>query len=85
MARKEKVNAAYGMIMGDPKKAKGNKTNPIGVLLTFDELARLEQIAAEVGVNRHVMMQYAIKDFIKRYDQGERPRTAKREITILAP
>jgi metal-responsive CopG/Arc/MetJ family transcriptional regulator len=86
MAKKEKVNTTYQLTTGAQKQtAKAEKVNPVGVALAADVLSRLDQIATEVGVNRHLLMIYAIKDFIKRYEQGERPRTTKKEITVLEP
>lgn len=84
MAKKDKVNAAYGIIMGDQKKdAKADKTNPVGVALTADEVARLGVIAGELGVSRHAVLQFAIRDLIARYDRGEKPRTEIKSINTL--
>jgi hypothetical protein len=84
MAKKDKVNAAYGIIMGEQKKgAKVEKTNPVGVALTVDEVTRLGVIAGELGVSRHAVLQYAVREFIARYDQGERPKTETKSINKL--
>jgi len=71
------------MITGDalPKAAAGN--NPVGVLLTDDQKAQLDRIAAEVGTSRHKLMIYALADFIKRYDAGEKPRLKNETKTTL--
>jgi len=91
MAKKDKVNAAFDLIT-KPDQAEEQKTdkpsepekiNPVGVLLSKEELARLDQIAGEVDQSRHALLQYAVKDFIRRYDQGERPRTKTETITKL--
>jgi len=88
MAKKDKVNAAFDLITKadqekKDKKAEPEKINPVGVLLSKEELARLDQIAGELEQSRHALLQYAVKDFIKRYDQGERPRTKTETITTL--
>lgn len=48
---------------------------PVGVKLSALELERLAQMAAEVGVSRHQLLQYAVRDYMRRWDAGERPRT----------
>jgi len=84
MAKKNQVNAAYGVIMGGKAgKASGGKPAPVGVALTADELLDLETIAAQEGVSRHQVIQYAIRDFILRYSQGERPRIEITEVKKL--
>ena len=75
MAKKDRVNAAYTMLTGGGSKAAAGKNNPVGVVLTADQKARLNEIAAELGTNRHKVLQYAIADFIRRYEAGEKPKT----------
>jgi len=55
----------------------------IGVGLTPEEQVKIEAIAAELGQNRHAVLKYAVLDFIKRWDAGERPET--KTVTILKP
>ena len=86
MAKKDKVNAAYQTIMSNQqgKTAKQkSKVNPVGVALESDELERLEEIAKELNQSRHAILQYAIRDFINRYDQGEKPKTETEIVTKL--
>lgn len=76
MAKKQKLNAAYDLIVGSSQAgqaASGKAPSPAGVALNRDELARLSDIAGQLGVSRHALLQYAIRDFIRRYDSGERP------------
>ena len=75
MARKDRVNAAYTMLTSGGIQKESGKNNPVGVVLTADQKARLNEIAAELGTNRHKLLQYAIADFIRRYEAGEKPRT----------
>ena len=63
----------------EPKKA--GKVNPVSVGLTAEQLARLQTIADELGQTRHAIIKYAIADFIKRYDAGDKPKTKTVTIT----
>ena len=89
MAKKDKVNAAFDFITeakeetSQPKEKASEKVNPVGVALSKEELTRLEAIAGELSQSRHAVIQYAIRDFIRRYDQGERPKTKTETVTIL--
>lgn len=86
MAKKDKLAGAFDSIIGDKKiKAKKEKLNPVGVALTAGELARLDEIAKELDQSRHAVLLYAVRDFIRRYDQGERPKTKTETKTILDP
>lgn len=49
--------------------------NPVGVVLTAEELGQLDSIAREMGVSRHKILQYAVRDLLRRWEAGERPRT----------
>ena len=69
---------------GRPReRAPGSPPSPIGVTLADDELDRLSAMAAEIGVRRHTLMVYALRDFIRRWDEGERPKTRQRTINEL--
>ncbi|MCJ7782412.1 MAG: ribbon-helix-helix domain-containing protein [Desulfobacterales bacterium] len=86
MAKKDKINTAFSMITGGEKgKAKTEHVNPVGVALDPGELARLDEIAKELEQSRHAVLKYAVKDFIRRYNQGERPKTKTETKTILNP
>ncbi len=75
MGRKEKLNAAYSIITGDDEKSTRAATSkPLGVVLTAEQITRLDQIAADLQTNRHRVLQYAVGDFIRRYDAGEKPK-----------
>lgn len=54
---------------------KKEKTNPVSVGLEQSDLDRLQRIAEELGQTRHAVMKYAIIDFIRRFEAGERPKT----------
>ena len=79
----KKLGTAFRMITGEalPKTAGGN--NPVGVLLTDTQKKDLDRIASEVGTTRHKLMIYALADFIKRYDAGEKPRLKNETKTTL--
>ena len=75
MDKKDKIDAAYTMLTGGGSKSAAGKNTPVGVVLTPGQKARLNEIAAELGTNRHKVLQYAIADFIQRYEAGEKPKT----------
>jgi len=88
MAKKDKVNAAFDFITETKEEAQKKdkdpeKVNPVGVALSKEELTRLGAIAGELSQSRHAVIQYAVRDFVKRYDQGERPKTKTETVTIL--
>lgn len=88
MAKKDKLKGMFDNVIQEdnklePEKDKEKKVNPVGVALSKEELTRLETIAGELSQSRHAVIQYAIRDFIKRYDQGERPKTKTETVTIL--
>lgn len=86
MAKKEQIAGAFNTIIGDQRiKTKSGKVNPVGVALDAEELTRLDQIAQELNQSRHAVLLYAIRDFIKRYNQGERPKTKTETKIILTP
>lgn len=59
------------------------KPNPLGVVLDQPEIDQLTAIAKELGLNRHYVMQYAIRQFIADWQKGKRPKQAQRVITTL--
>ena len=84
MAKKDKITGAFDTIIGDKKiKSKKDKVNPVGVALDLEELTRLDQIAQELDQSRHAVLLYAVRDFIRRYNQGEKPKTKKETKVIL--
>lgn len=53
------------------------KTISLG--LTGEEFAEIERIAKELEQPRHAVLKYAISEFIRRYNEGERPEL----VTVL--
>lgn len=43
----------------------------IGIGLKVSEWALMEEIATEMGVTRHALAMWALRDFMQRYDAGE--------------
>jgi len=85
MARKDKLDAAYSIITGDqskPKRAAG-AGKPLGVVLTAEQIQQVDTIAADLQTTRHKVMQYALADFLRRWDTGERPKTRTETKTVL--
>lgn len=60
-----------------PKQAKTKtKKQPyktVSVGLTGEELTEVERIAQELDQPRHAVLKYAINEFIRRYNEGDRP------------
>ena len=69
--------------MNDEKVYK--KPAYIGVSLTQEELSRLSLVAQTEGVTRHAVVQYAVRDFLARYERGERPKKEYQTVTKLIP
>ena len=71
----------------DPKKKKKDPEakRAVGVQLKNKEWDRLAEIAKELGHNRHELTIYILRDFIERYNQGERPKTRTKTVTVLDP
>lgn len=72
-ARTQSDQAAPDSPADDPVK-------PIGVGLRASEGRRLTEIAGELGVNRHALLLWLVRDFIRRYEAGERPETETRRV-----
>ena len=73
LARTTPAQAADQAPADDPVK-------PIGVGLKHSEGERLKDIAAELGINRHALLLYLVRDFIRRWDAGDRPETETRKV-----
>lgn len=54
-------------------KAKKQAYKTISVGLTGEELTEVMRIAQELDQPRHAVLKYAITEFIRRYNEGERP------------
>lgn len=60
----------------EPAKKRGRKpdedgkTIPIGVGLKEHEVERLDTVAGETGFTRHALMRYAVRYFLKQYEDG---------------
>jgi hypothetical protein len=47
------------------------KNTPVSVYLTAEEKIKIGDIAKELKQTNHYVMQFAIRDFLKRYEAGE--------------
>lgn len=54
-----------------PQESSDEKNTPTSVYLTREEKDTLDTIAANIDMTRHAIMQFAIRDFIARYERGE--------------
>lgn len=53
---------------------------PVGIGLKDSEWQRLEVIADELGVTRHTLSLWILRDFIKRFNAGWRPETDPKRV-----
>lgn len=60
-----------------------DKMQAVGVALKSSEWQRLGAIAQELGIKRHVLAQYVLRDFITRYDRGEVKTETKKSLPGL--
>ena len=82
--RQQAVDATMQAITGGSQApAKGVKTNPLGVLLEADEIAQLDRAAADLGVSRHAILQYAVKQFLAGWARGDRPELGTKTTKVL--
>lgn len=83
-AKKPEINLNIFSKTGEPTEEQPqDKIKPVGIGLKASEWQRLEEIAGELGVTRHNLSMYILRDFIRRYEKGERPRTRTRTTTEL--
>jgi hypothetical protein len=78
--RKPQFETLIDIGSGD-KLTRKQKPNPVSIGLSHADISALERIAEELGQSRHAVMLYAIREFIRRYDSGEKPKTKKVTIT----
>ena len=57
------------------KQRKPQRIKPQSVYLNESELAYIQEIADKYGESRHAVMQYAIKELIRQWKAGKKPRT----------
>lgn len=61
---------------------KPKKNHPWGVKLTWEEKEKLREIAAELGVKPHALLQYAARQFLADWKKGKRPKLISKGITL---
>lgn len=84
--KRKAIDSAFDSIIGaEDRGAKPERPNPVGVLLEASELAELDKAAAELGVSRHALLQYAIRQFLANWRKGKKPRITTREVKSLEP
>jgi hypothetical protein len=71
----KKKSGGLDEIFRKPGQPAPDEPNPVGVKLTQAELDLLTAWAVELGISRHILLQYAVRDFMRRWEAGERPRT----------
>lgn len=58
-----------------------DKVKVIGIGLRESEWQQVEQIADQLGVSKHALSAYSVRDFLKRWEAGE----IKTETKITLP
>ena len=73
MAKKPELNNIFGKTEPEaqPEAKHDDKVKAVGIGLKSSEWQRYEDIANELGMTRHALATYALRDFLKRYDAGE--------------
>jgi len=61
------------------------KAYPQGVYLSTKDRTRAEAIADELGVTLHALLQYAILDFVQRYEAGEVKPKLETQMVLIPP
>jgi len=84
MAKKDDVKKAIGGItLGDQEPEEEQETGGYSVVsvgLTGEQLAEVEAIAEELDQTRHAVLKYAVLDFVRRYNAGERPEYKTKKV-----
>ena len=59
------------------------KAKSLGVYLSREDVERLDAVCEELGVTNHALMQWAMMDFLNRYEAGEaKPHVASQPVLI---
>jgi len=69
MARKTIDNNLFSKT--SKEKEPKAKSSPLSVYLTTEEKEKLAGIAKDLGESTHAIMQFAMREFLRRYDAGE--------------
>ena len=87
--QKDELKSGIQGMIDSGKEEKQSSTDSgyrtISVGLTSDELAEVERIADELVQALHEELKYAVLDFVKRYNAGEKPETETQTVTVLKP
>jgi hypothetical protein len=67
--------------IAEPEKE--DPVQPVGIGLRTSEWERMSEIAAELGMKRHALAMWALRDFMKRYDAGEIETATKKTLPGL--
>lgn len=63
----------------------GDNRRPVGVYLTAAEIARLDEIAAELGQKRAELLRYSVALFLQQYAAGKIPVTIEQAKKLDLP
>lgn len=61
------------------------KAKSLGVYLNREDVGRLDSICEELGVTTHALMQWAMLDFLSRYEAGEVHPPMETQVVLIPP
>jgi len=70
MAKQTISNNLFSKTAKEEKETKV-KSSPLSVYLTTEEKETLAGIAKDLGESTHAVMQFAMREFLRRYEAGE--------------
>lgn len=70
---------------GQSEPEQAGKPKPMSVYLNRAALDRLDQAVQALGVNRHALLQYAVLDWLDKFERGEITVNQETKPTLKAP
>lgn len=84
MAKKTTISADLFKSTDTNQEETKTKNYPVSVYITAEERAELDDMAKAAGLTRHALLQFAVKEFMKRYRAGEiKAETETVKVTVL--
>lgn len=83
MAKKQSIDPDLFAKTEAPPAKGDDPVKAVGVGLRASEWARLQAIADELQVSRHELAMFIMRDWLKRYEAGERPKTRTKKELVM--
>jgi hypothetical protein len=84
MAKKQTVDTnLFARTEAAPDMSEPDPVRPVGIGLRGSEWGELDLMAAQLGVTRHSLTLWIVRDFIKRFKDGWRPETDTKRVLRL--